>query len=185
MVTPIQRVMRMVEEWRDIKGAHYYQVSNYGRVRKLAHTKTDKNGVRYNIKQRYLKGTVCKDGYNKVHIHCLGKVQHVHRLVMLTFVGQSNKRTVNHKDGNKLNNKLDNLEWATDGENVRHGFKNGLFSSRKGERNNQSKITKDQAKQIKELKGIKPQSEVAKMFGISKGHVCNIQRGHNWRENEV
>ena len=50
------------------------------------------------------------------------------RLVAITFLGKSNL-TVNHKDGNRLNNNIENLEWLSLGDNIRHGFNNGLYPS--------------------------------------------------------
>lgn len=174
----------MREVWKSVVSYPTYLVSNLGRVKRAKPTHCDKNGVMYKRKSLLLKGTIDKDGYLKVHLSCkisgLSKVNFVHRLVAIAFIGNPDrKRTVNHKDGIKLNNRLDNLEWATDKENVTHSFKHG-FSTNKGIKNSQCKLNNEDALEIKRLRGILPQSLVAEMFGISHGHVSNIQRGYNW-----
>jgi hypothetical protein len=94
-----------------------YQVSNYGNVRSLKFGKV-----------KLLNPTISKVGYYVVNIHNKKQTTHlVHRLVAKVFIpNPENKRTINHIDGNKLNNKLSNLEWATDGENHKHAYKTGL-----------------------------------------------------------
>lgn len=72
----------------------------------------------------------------------------VHRLVMMAFnpVENMNELEVNHIDGNKKNNKIENLEWCTASENQIHAFKTGLNKPRKGEESNFSKLTEDDVK---------------------------------------
>ena len=116
----------MAEEiWKDIKGYEgLYQVSNLGRVKSF----NAKNGRLSNQSRLltpkldrygYLKLTLCKDKEYKYVT--------VHRLVALAFINNvENKPEVNHKDGNKLNNCVDNLEWMTGLENIHHAFDNEL-----------------------------------------------------------
>ena len=91
------------EIWKDIKGYPNYQISNLGRI---WNTKT----------QRYLNGGYCKDGYIQVHLTAInGKRKHelIHRLVAIAFLDNPNNLPqVNHKDENKENNCVDNLEWC-------------------------------------------------------------------------
>lgn len=94
----------------------WYSVSNYGNVRNNS-TKT------------LLSGTVANNGYRMVHLrYRINKVCSVHRLVMKAFkpCAEMDDLQVNHIDGNKLNNRLDNLEWCTALENMRHSFATGL-----------------------------------------------------------
>ncbi|HEM9258124.1 TPA: HNH endonuclease [Streptococcus agalactiae] len=113
----------MNEVWKDIpivKG--YYQVSNLGRVRSIGRTVNAKQRTR-KTKGRILKQSL-SSGYAIVtlSVNGLRKSIRVHRLVAEAFIPNPiNKRTINHIDENKLNNRVDNLEWATDKENANHG----------------------------------------------------------------
>ena len=98
--------------WKDIKGYSKYQINNYGDIwskisqRKLKPFSSGKNG--------YLKITITADNGKS-------KKEFIHRLVALAFLPlDENKTIVNHKDGNKLNNYVDNLEWCTPEENNKH-----------------------------------------------------------------
>lgn len=121
----------MQEEWKDIKGFPGYQVSNYGRVR--SHNKVT-SSARYSHrewKNRILKQKVSTK--DKCHRICLWDAngEHtflVHRLEADAFLGEYPGMTVNHKDGNRHNNRIDNLEWLTIGDNIRHAFQTGLAS---------------------------------------------------------
>lgn len=89
-----------------------YKVSNYGRVMQWK-------------KRLVLKQQITKDGYKEVSL--AGKKYRVHRLVAIAFIpNPENKPQVNHMDGCKFNNKVRNLEWATDLENRVHAEKKGL-----------------------------------------------------------
>lgn len=103
-------------EWRHIVGYDNYEVSNTGEVRNA------KTG-------RILKPSCSRGGYLKVNLRNQGvaKSSKIHRLVAETFVyNEHDKPLVNHIDGNKSNNRSDNLEWCNSSENNKHAFDNGL-----------------------------------------------------------
>lgn len=101
-----------MEEWKTIEGLNY-EISNHGRVR----NKTTKRIRTLEIHDRkYYRVKLNKRNYK------------VHRLVGLYFISNpDNKPEINHKDGNKLNNHVDNLEWCTPKENVKHALETGLI----------------------------------------------------------
>ena len=91
----------------------------------------DINGVVMGTAEK--KQTHGKNGYKYVTLYHknLGKKLYIHRLMAELYIpNPENKRTVNHIDGNKQNNCLTNLEWATDGENIKHAYDNGLNKGR-------------------------------------------------------
>ena len=101
----------MKEIWKDIKGYEgLYQVSNLGRVK-------SKRKILSPSKGEYLKVVLSKNGVEKVYT--------IHRLVAKAFIDNfENKPQVNHKDENKHNNVVDNLEWVTNKENMNYGTRN-------------------------------------------------------------
>lgn len=109
----------------------------------------------------------------------------VHRLVMMAFnpVENMDELEVNHIDGNKKNNKLENLEWCTASENQIHAFKTGLNKSRRGEESNFSKLTNDDVKKVFELreKGLL-QREIAEIVGCTRSNISCILREKSWKE---
>ena len=124
------------EIWKDIPGYEdIYQASNYGRIRSIEGktTYSRKHGVRH-WKSRVLKPKVDNQFSKRVSLWKDGKHKDflVHRLVAATFLGEPPKNyTVNHKDGNRLNNCIDNLEWISLADNIRHGFETGLYHTQK------------------------------------------------------
>jgi len=96
------------------------------------------NGTIYDeLKCKFLKSHITKGGYVIFNL-CIGEkhnAHYAHRLVAQAFIENPNeKRTVNHKDGNKLNNDISNLEWNTHGENIIHAFNNGIRNSNHSKR---------------------------------------------------
>lgn len=119
----------MNEQWRDIAGYEgLYQVSNIGRVRSLDHVVKTKRGKDMLVKGKD-KSLLNRKGYMFVLLRNR-RVQQmcaVHRLVATAFIPNlDNKPEVNHIDANKSNNCVNNLEWVTGEENMRHAYDNGL-----------------------------------------------------------
>lgn len=116
----------MLEVFRDVQGyENLYQVSNFGNVKSLP--KGDGNGHKERILKPDLRG-----GYFTVTLSTQGLIQRfpVHKLVAKAFLeNASNKPVVNHKNLDKLNNCVENLEWVTASENARHAYQNGALDS--------------------------------------------------------
>ena len=120
-----------MEVWRDVKGFEgYYAVSSNGNVKSLDRIIQGKR-CKTHIKERVMRQYVGKDGYLSIQLFSGGKpiTFKVHRLVAQSFLDNpDNLPEVNHIDGNKQNNTVDNLEWCTRGYNIRHAFKTGLYN---------------------------------------------------------
>lgn len=116
----------MTEIWKDIAGYEgLYQVSNLGQVRSVG--RIDSRGHFY--KSKILSFEIMKKGYKRVSFCIEGKIikKMVHRLVAETFLpNENNLPEINHKDGNKSNNIVTNLEWCTTLDNIHHAFDTGL-----------------------------------------------------------
>ena len=123
-----------METWvKILKANNRYEVSNFGRVRKCNETIIRSNGRKQKINSKILTPIKNKYGYLKVRCSIdLGIVKniYIHSLVAEYFVkGRKKNLQVNHKDGNKINNRSSNLEWVTTEENIRHAWNNGLSNN--------------------------------------------------------
>jgi len=127
------------EIWKDIVNYEgLYQISNYGNVRSLNRITEVKRGNQSytcSYKGRLIKPKLSTDGYCFVNSCKKGKQKplYYHRLVAEHFIENHREVTsVNHIDGNKLNNHYSNLEWCTSQENTRHAFETGLIIPKYG-----------------------------------------------------
>lgn len=158
-----------MEAWKDIEGFNgKYQVSNFGNVRSFSKWKNGKLLKPGMTSTGYFYVNLVKDGRNSV------TQKRVHRLVASAFI--ENARSfpeVNHKDGNKLNNNVDNLEWVSREENIRHAYKIGLISKRLGKDNSSSKVVLQKDKNGNLIKTWDSVADIHRELGYSmNGIIC-------------
>ena len=112
------------------------------------------------------------------------KTFRLHRLVMMAFnpIDNMDNLEVNYKDGNKLNNKLENLEWCTSSENQIHAFNLGLQKPRKGEKSNLSKLTEEKVQEVFVLRkqGL-TQQQIADRVGCTRSNISYILNNKTWQ----
>lgn len=165
-----------MEIWKPIKGFDDYEVSNFGNVRS------------YKRKNVYLlKKHINQKGYHRVRLakDNEGKMYFLHRIVAHNFIGDIENLEINHKDGNKQNNNVDNLEIVTKSENTKHAYETGL---RKRPNKKVLMLEPESLKVIREFESILSAAEFVGVnyAGVSK--VCSGKRklagGYSWRLKE-
>ena len=166
----------MVEEWKPIAGFEgRYEVSNYGNFRGLPRTISYKDGRSGMLKGGPIRGARNADGYLCVTLDTIAK-RLAHRLVAEAFLGsQEFRRTVNHKDGNKANNHVSNLEWATYGQNNAHARQTGL-NCQHGENSNLAKYSDQFIEAVRRVhtKFSPSWKELGHLFGLTGAHARQI-----------
>lgn len=177
------------EQWKPVTEWNGYEVSNMGRVRARGRVVKKSNGMnffttgriknlRLSSSKKYLCVNLSKDG--------VFQTMQVHRLVATAFVAgrTSQRKCVNHKDGNGLNNFSDNLEWVTHKENSQHSVEIlKRHGGCKGEKNNGAKLTEQQAIDAKRMFLLKQAdvSQLARKFGIHEKSMYRLVTGRNWK----
>lgn len=123
------------------------------------------------------------DRYGYLYVSLTGGKKHkVHRLVAKAFLKTSEKETVNHIDGNKLNNKVSNLEWATVAENNYHRVNTIGVNFARGEKAGASKLTSEVVKLVRVLFKLgNTNAVISRLLGIKPQHVGKLTRRENWK----
>ena len=174
----------MKEVWKPVfQYEGFYEVSNLGEVRSLRRGK------------KILAKSLNHCGYVVVPLHLNGKLKTktIHRLEMQSFTGMKGEELViNHKDGNKENNNIENLEWCTQSENMLHAYRTGLKYPKKGVEGSKSKLTEDQVREIRKLyspgrSGTVPknsitQVEIAKKYGVTQMVISRALNNQSYTE---
>jgi hypothetical protein len=171
------------EIWKTVDGYDALEVSNVGRVRTLDSIRSSFRMGRPN--QQLKKGGVMSPFLgNHGYLHVAPKIGKqrkkllVHRLVAKAFVhGFFEKASVNHIDGNKLNNRVENLEWITLAENTAHQWKIGLIDLR-GEKHPSAKLKDADVEEIQRMvtEGC-PIHQIATQFSVSQTLIYKIKNG--------
>lgn len=176
-----------MEIWKPVIDSDFmglYEVSNLGRVKSLARTFVGQSGRRFCRKERILRGAVGSNGYLLTKLCVDGKVARklTHRLVAQAFVSNPhNKPEVNHKDGCKINNSPQNLEWVTAKENTAHAIAGGLINRRRGASHQDAKLTDADVVEILNLLSRGESNlSIAAQYGIDRSAVSRIKTGKQW-----
>lgn len=158
-----------MEVWKDMVGYEgHYQVSSLGKIKSLKKYFEDKDIIK--------KVTKDRRGYLRTNFWLNGKIKgyRIHRIVATAFIpNPENLPQVNHKDGNKENNAVSNLEWVSNLRNRQHAEEIGI---------RKIKLSRNDVLNIRDIfnKG-SSLSEIADTYNLSKGHAYSIVTGRVWK----
>ena len=163
----------MKELWKDVVGyEEYFQISNFGRV-----FSKRSNKILKTVKAEYEIFTTRLSGRGK------STCFKIHRLVAKAFIENPlDKHEVNHIDGNKHNNHVDNLEWTTESENKKHAYKAGL-RNKELDRMAKADINMEIARNIRKMKSSGMSgADITRKTGISYNIVRSVIANNSWKE---
>jgi DNA-binding NarL/FixJ family response regulator len=163
----------MEEIWKDVPGWEgIYQISNLSRIRCIRVT--------------YFEGDDFGDCIRVTLSDNERKERHpIHRLVAQAFIGiPAENLVVNHKDGNKRNNRVDNLEWVTQSENMKHALRTGLKKILRGEEINKKLTTANVIQILELIKNGISNMDIATQFNVSHTMISQIRNNHVWKHIE-
>jgi hypothetical protein len=179
----------MENEWVDVVGYEgIYQITRCGKMRSLDRLVKGRGGNRQRVKGTLLKPSI-SDGYLYFHLRDGEGGRHnkyMHRLLCVAFLpNHKNYPCVNHKDSNRANNSLDNLEWCTQQQNIQHAYDNGRIENLNAARGEQSgvSILKDwQVREIKhKLRGKETVASIARDYLVDFKTISSIRDNKTWK----
>ena len=186
-----ERKNEVIEEWKPIIDyENLYMISNLGRVKKLENQVTQKD-LKGNIYTRTFPEKILKERNNKTDYITVGlntnntsKTFRIHRLVAIHFIpNPENKPEVNHINGIKSDNRLENLEWCTSAENSKHALETELTKIQYGSETTNSKLTEKEVLEIRKLKETTnmTSTEIGKLFGVNQPAISKIIHRKTWK----
>jgi hypothetical protein len=174
------------EIWKDIIGYEgYYQISNLGRVKSLDRIVDNRRG-QFLRKGRFLKPYKSTKAYMLLGLCVNGKMKAFtfHRILAKHFIpNPENKKEINHKNGVRDDNRLENLEWVTGSENIRHSFKVLKRKKMTGEKHPMHKLTESNVIEIKKIynAGGISYKRLGEIYNVSDVTIGRVVRGDHWK----
>lgn len=147
-----------------------YQISNLGNVKSLKR------------QEKIMKSSLDGCGYLRVSLYKNGKyyTHNIHRLIAIHFIpNPENHSSVNHINGNKLDNRVENLEWISHKDNILHAWNTGLCKPLTGKNNGMTKLTESDILAIRSDN--RPASQIAKDYNIHECSVSGIKTRRTWK----
>lgn len=154
-------------------------------IRDFPYYDINENGEVKRIKTGLILKNKLNRGYFRIGLFNNGvqKWKTIHRLVAETFIPNPyNKKQINHINGVKTDNRVENLEWCTAKENIQHSWKNGLSYGAPGEKNGSAKLIKEHVNSIRVMlaKGIS-QRKIAILYNVAQSQISGIKTGKAWQ----
>jgi len=176
----------MLETWVPISEYEtQYEVSNLGNVKSVDRFCASRWGTPRRVKGRMMKLFKTPQGYLQVLLcrNGMSKKFFIHRLVASAFIANShNYPQVNHLDGNKSHNSVENLEWNSCQQNCHHALENKLYVTAKGSDAGQAKLTEDIVRDIREQAAVGIwHKTLAAQYGVGRKAITKIVNNQRWK----
>lgn len=175
-----------IEEWRDVPGYEgLYKISNKGMLIRFEHWSTkgryypESHPYKFKNYKGYIQTYLYKDGKRKTTT--------IHRLIAQAFIpNPENKDQINHKNGIKDDNRIENIEWCNQSENMRHAFDTGLKEGMPGEKNGRATLSQEAVDLIKSRYNSGEKiTDISRELNINLGKLRTILYGFSWKETKV